>query len=131
MVLYVIIGRWGDQNMERKIQLMETYVNIDFGNSPFLKLDKGLQIPYSSIKGTTTGRPIPDGFKLYGALFGEMRNGLFRSNGGFQLHFFEKELETLHLDLNSFKVGMFKISKLIIGVQNPEEISKNISERVK
>lgn len=116
--------------MERKIQLMETYVNIDFGNSPFLKLDKGLQIPYSSIEGITTGRPMPKAFKLYGALLGEKRNGLFRSNGGYQLHFFENELETLHLDLNSLKVGMFKISKLIIGVENPEEISENISERV-
>ncbi|MDF9841274.1 MULTISPECIES: hypothetical protein [unclassified Paenibacillus] len=116
--------------MERKIQLMETYVNIDLGNSPFLKLDNGLQIPYSSIKGITTGRPIPDAFKLYGALFRGMRNGLFRANGGYQLHFFENELETLHLDLNSFKVGKFKISKLIIGIKNPEEISKNISERI-
>jgi len=33
------------------------------------------------------------------------------------------------LDLN-FKVGKFEISKLIIGVDNPEEISENISERV-
>lgn len=116
--------------MKRKIQLMETYVNIELGNPPFLKLDNGLQIPYSSIKGITTGRPIPDAFKLYGASFRGMRNGLFRSNGGYQLHFFENELDTLHLDLNSFQVGKFKISKLIIGVENPEEISKNISERV-
>lgn len=43
--------KWGNQNMERKIQLMETYVNIEFGNSPFLKLDKGLQIPYSLNRG--------------------------------------------------------------------------------
>jgi hypothetical protein len=33
--------------MERKIQLKETYLNIDFGNSPFLKLENGLKIPYS------------------------------------------------------------------------------------
>ncbi|OMG02651.1 hypothetical protein BK146_02840 [Paenibacillus sp. FSL R7-0333] len=124
------INGMGIQNMERKIQLMETYVNIDLGNSPFLKIDKGLQIPYSFIKGITTGRPIPNAFKLYGALLGEKRNGLFRSKGGFQLHFFENELETLHFDLDSFKVGKFKISKLIIGIKNPEEISKNISERV-
>lgn len=117
--------------MERKIQLMETYVNIEIGNSPFLKLDKGLQIPYSSIKGITTGRPIPNAFKVYGALLREMRNGLFRAKGDYQLHFFENELKTLHLDLNNFQVGKFKISKLIIGVENPEEISKNISERVK
>ncbi|GAB6988693.1 hypothetical protein JCM16418A_07430 [Paenibacillus pini] len=56
-----------------------------------------MQIPYSSIKGITTGRPIPNAFKIYGALFGGMRSGLFRSNGGYQLHFFENELETLHL----------------------------------
>ena len=117
--------------MDRKIQLMETYVNIDFGNSPLLKFHKELQIPYSSIKGITTGRPIPNAFKLFGLLLGGMRNGLFRSNGDYQLHIFENELKTLHLDLNNFKVGKFKISKLIIGVENPEEISKNISERVK
>ncbi|MBD8836746.1 hypothetical protein MHB85_17190 [Paenibacillus sp. FSL K6-4396] len=79
--------------MERKIQLMETYVNIDFGNSPFLKLDKGLQIPYSSIEGITTGRPIPKAFKLYGALLGEKRNGLFRSNGGFNSTFLKMSLK--------------------------------------
>ncbi|OBZ14985.1 hypothetical protein A8L34_14010 [Bacillus sp. FJAT-27264] len=64
--------KMGDSKYGTKIQLMETYVNIDFGNSPFLKLDNGLQIPYSSIKGITTGRTIPNAFKLYGALLGGM-----------------------------------------------------------
>jgi len=91
--------------MNRKIELMETYINIDLGNPPFLKLDEGLQIPYASIKGIKTGRPIPNAFKLHGALLGEKRSGLFLSFGGYQLHFFENELETLHLDLNSFPVG--------------------------
>jgi hypothetical protein len=116
--------------MERKIQPMETYLDIELGKSPFLKLGNELQIPYSSIKGITTGRPIPNAFKLYGASFGGTRNGLFRSNGGYHLYFFENEFDTLHLDLNNFLVGKFRISKLIIGVENPEEVSKTISDRL-
>jgi hypothetical protein len=125
-----MIGIRRTKRMERKIQLMETYVDIDLGNPPFLKLDGGVQIPYSLIKGLKTGRPIPNAFKLYGASFGGTRNGLFRYNGGYHLYFFENEFNTLHLDLNSFLVGKFKITKLIIGVENPDEISKAISERL-
>lgn len=116
--------------MVHTIQLMETHLNIDLGNTPFLKLDNGLQIPYSSIKGITTGRPIPNAFKLYGASFGGTRNGLFRFKGSYHLYFFNNEVDTLHFDLNNFLVGKFKISKLIIDVNNPEEISKTISERL-
>lgn len=122
--------KWWTKRMEHTIQLMETYLNIDLGNSPFLKLDKGLQIPYSSIVRITTGRPIPNAFKLYGASFGGKRNGLFRFNGGYHLYFINNEVDTLHFDLNNFVVGKFKISKLIIDVKNPEEISKTISERL-
>ena len=122
--------KWWTKRMEHTIQLMETYLNIDLGKPPFLKLDNGLQIPYSSIKGITTGRPIPDAFKIYGASFGRTRNGLFRFNGGYHLYFFNNEVDTLHFDLNNFLVGKFKISKLIIDVKNPEEISKTISERL-
>ena len=122
--------KWWTKRMERTIQLMETHLNIDLGNPPFLKLDNGLQIPYSSIKGITTGRPIPNAFKLYGFSFGGTRNGLFRFNGGYHLYFFYNEVDTLHFDLNNFLVGKFKISKLIIDVKNPEEISKTISERL-
>jgi hypothetical protein len=122
--------KWWTKRMERTIQLMETHLDIDLGNPPFLKLDNGLQIPYSSIKGITTGRPIPNAFKLYGASFGGTRNGLFGFNGGYHLYFFYNEVDTLHFDLNNFLVGKFKISKLIIDVKNPEEISKTISERL-
>lgn len=122
--------KWRTTRMERTIQFMETHLNIDLGNPPFLKLDKGLQIPYSWIKGITTGRPIPNAFKLYGFSFGGTRNGLFRFNGAYHLYFFNNEVNTLHFDLNNFLVGKFKISKLIIDVKNPEEISKTISERL-
>lgn len=116
--------------LQRTIELMETYLKIDLGNPPFLKLDNGLEIPFTSIKGLSTGRPIPNAFKLYGAAFGGTRNGLFRSNGGFHLYFFENENDTIHLDLNNFPVGKFKIAKLIIGIEAPDKIKDSISERL-
>jgi hypothetical protein len=115
---------------QRTIELMEIYLKIDLGNPPFLKLADGLQIPFSTIKGLSTGRPIPKAFKLFGAAFGGTRNGLFRFNGGYHLYFFENEDDTIHLDLNNFPVGKFKITKLIIGIETPDKIKDSITERL-
>ncbi|OBR64046.1 hypothetical protein A7K91_20355 [Paenibacillus oryzae] len=116
--------------MEHTIQLMENHLNIDLGNPPFMNLDNGLQIPYSSITGITTGSPIPNAFKIHGFSFLGKRNGLFRFDGDYHLYFFNNKVDTLHFDLNQFVVGKFIISKLIIEVKNPEEKSKTISERL-
>jgi hypothetical protein len=116
--------------MKPTMELMKTYLKIDLGDSLFIRIEDGLEIPYSSIKGLSTGRPIPNAFKLYGTAGGGARNGLFRSKGEFHLYFFDNEVDTIHLDLNSFVVGKFKIAKLIMGIEAPDKMRDSISQRL-
>jgi len=116
--------------MKPTIELMETYLKIELGDSLFLRIEGGLEIPYSAITGLSTGSPIPNAFKLYGAAGGGLRKGLFRCKGEFHLYFYENEINTIHLDLNSFTVGKFKIAKLILGIDAPDKTMDDISQRL-